>query len=594
MRRFLSVVLILSLVVALAGSLTAAVLLYQSGRQAQADLEARTTRIAELEDELSGLEAEHDSLVVTGEALEHEINRRGDEIATLQADVATLAAPAPTQESAAPTPLPSILLLTAPSAGAEFEEGQEVTIRWRASTLAGVAYMTLQVDGRSISVYEVQAVQTEPAEGEFTWVAAGEGPHQLTVLPVSVTGGMAGAPADLLISVVPLSHAEGLDPATRAVMDLIQDQVAELRGLEPQRPVNRTLFTRPELEAYLIGELEEEMTPKEARDAVIEMAAFELLPLDTDLWELLVALYTEQVAGFYDTDADLFVIIDDDGNLGALDRIVYAHEFVHVLQDQAYDLDALDPGDANDDASLAFKALVEGDATLAMQLYALEFLDSTELYEALSESMNVTTDVLDGAPAAIVAQMNFPYEAGLAFVQFLHQEGGFEAIDRAFANPPQSTEQILHPERYLAGEPPQVVSLPPLTGTLGAGWEYVADNVLGEFGLRLYLGVTLDDQLAAAAADGWGGDWYVVHTHVETEGIVMVLKVAWDEEPEAAEFMRAYRSFRKAHPGASPVGEFCWESGDAVCAYQLGDETLIIRAPDLELAGRLKALFPDF
>ena len=74
----------------------------------------------------------------------------------------------------------------------------------------------------------------------------------------------------------------------------------------------------------------------------------------------------------------------------------------------------------------------------------------------------------------------------------------------------------------------------------------------------------------------------------------MVLKVAWDTEPEAAEFMRAYRSFRQAYPGSVPVDEFCWANGDAVCAFQSGDVTLIIRAPDLELAGRLQTLFPDF
>jgi hypothetical protein len=514
MRRFLLLVLILSLVVALAGSLTAAVLLYQSGSQAQADRALRTTRVAELEDELGALHAERDSLVVTGQARERRLDDLGGRIATLQADVATLAAPAPTPAGVVPTPLPSVPSLT--------------------------------------------------------------------------------PPADPLITVLPPPDAEGLDPATLAVMDTIQVHVSELRGLEPQRPVTRTLFTRPELEAYLIRELEEDMTPQEARLAVIEMAAFDLLPLDTDLWQLMVSLYTEQIAGFYDTDADLFVVIADDGEFGPLDKIVYAHEFVHVLQDQAFGLDALDPGDANDDASLALKALVEGDATLTMQLYALQALEPGELYQALSESMNVPTEVLESAPAAIVAQMNFPYEAGLAFVQFLYQEGGFAAVDRAFADPPQSTEQVLHPERYLAGEPPQVVSLPPLTDTLGAGWEHVAGNVLGEFGLQLYLGVHLDDRLAAAAADGWGGDRYVVHTHPETDGIVMVLKVAWDTEPEAAEFMRAYRSFRQAYPRSVPVDQFCWANGDAVCAFQSGAVTLIIRAPDLELAGRLQTLFPDF
>lgn len=594
MRQFLAVFLILSLVVALAGSLTAVVFLYRSGQRTGADLGARTTRVAELDSALGVLEAERDGAVATRQALVQEVQAQSDRIATLEVDAATLAAPAPTPETLVPALLPSILSLTAPAAGEEFQEGQEVTILWQASTLAGVTYLTLQVDGQPVSVYEVQPEQTGPAEGEFNWVAVGEGTHELIVVPVSATGGMAGAPASLSINVVPVSDAEALDPAVRAVMDTVEHQVTELRGLEPQRPVTRTLYTRSELQDYLIAELEEDMTPEEARGTVIEMAAFDLLPLDTDLWDLLVGLYTEQIAGFYDSDADSFTVVEDDGDFGALDKTVYAHEFVHALQDQAYDLDALDPGDANDDASIAVTALVEGDASLTMQLYALQFLDSTELYEALSESMNIESTMLENAPTVIVAQMNFPYDSGLAFAQVLYEEGGFEAIDQAFANPPQSTEQILHPERYLAGELPQVVSLPTLTDTLGAGWDYVDGNVLGEFGLRLYLGDYLDDRLVAAAADGWGGDWYAVHTDVETGGIVMVLKVVWDEEAEATEFLGAFRAFRKAHLGSSPVGESCWENEDVVCAYQSGDETLIIRAPDLEVAGRLQTLFPDF
>jgi hypothetical protein len=591
MRRFLMIVLILSLVVALAGSLTAVALLFQAGEQAQTDLAARETHVVELEGHVGLLEAELGGAAATREALGRAIDERDERIATLEAEVV---APIPTAETLAPTPPPTLLSLSAPADGEEFREGEEVTVRWQTSAVAGVAYVTLQVDGEPISVYEVEGDQTGPIEGEFVWTATGEGSHRLLVIPVSASGGMAGEPASLSIYVIPGSDAQGLDPATRAVMDMVEINVAELRGLAPQTPVTRTLYTRQELEAYLIRDLEEEMSPEEARHTVIEMAAFELLPLGTDLWELLVGLYTEQVAGFYDSETDSFVVVEDDGTFGALDKTVYAHEFVHALQDQYYDLDALDPGDANDDAALAVTALIEGDASLTMQLYTLEYLDSNELYEALSESMEVETEQLDNAPPAIVTQMTFPYEAGLAFVQLLYQEGGFEAVDRAFSDPPQSTEQILHPERYLAGERPQVVSLPPLTDTLGAGWEYIDGNVLGELGLKLYLAGYLDDQLSAAAADGWGGDRYAVHTEAETGEIVLVLQVVWDREAEATEFLSAFRSFGKAHPDSSPVSDDCWQGEDALCVYQVGDETLIIRAPDVEIVDRLKELFPGF
>ena len=110
---------------------------------------------------------------------------------------------------------------------------------------------------------------------------------------------------------------------------------------------------------------------------------------------------------------------------------------------------------------------------MLMQEYMLAYLDPDELFEMLSESLEAGSEALDSAPAVIRAQLMFPYEAGLEFVSTLYLEGGYPAVDDAFLDPPQSTEQILHPEKYLAGETPQVVTLPPLTETLVSGWEWV-------------------------------------------------------------------------------------------------------------------------
>ena len=132
---------------------------------------------------------------------------------------------------------------------------------------------------------------------------------------------------------------------------------------------------------------------------------------------------------------------------------------------------------------------------------------------------------LGHAPPVLISSLSFPYSSGYRFVETLYDAGGFEAIDAAWADPPRSTEHILHPERYLAGDAPQIVTLPPLTDTLGVGWELLEDDILGEFFLREYL----DQQLAAAvaerAAEGWGGDRYAVYWNEATGGLVMALRL---------------------------------------------------------------------
>ncbi len=590
MRRTLLIVLILLLVILLAGSLTGNVAQYgfqqQQQREMQAELDARATQAAGLASELATLQPAARALQDAGAA-------QAAQIATLEAELTRPFRPSPT-----PPTIPTVTIL-APEDGAQIAEGEILVIRWTAHNPDRIGRVTLRVDGRPVSETPLDRAPT--AEGQFQWIAAGLGEHQLEVVAAN-TVGMESVPASITVEVVPAGSQSsgGISPENAALMDQIEGQVAALRGLEPLQPVTRTVLTRDDLAQYLIAELDEELSPAEAEQNTIEMAALDLVLLDLDLRALLEGLYTEQIAGFYDTDTRSFTLVDEDDEMSPFDRTVYAHEFVHALQDQHYDLDALTSDELNDDAALAVDALIEGDATLLMQLYMLEHLTSDELFEMLAESVEYESPLLDSAPAAIRAQFNFPYEAGLVFAQVLFEQGGYAAVDAVFANPPQSTEQVLHPARYLAGEEPISVSLPPLTDTLGSGWRLVDENVLGEFGLRAYLEQQVSSKTAAAAADGWGGDWYSVYFNDQTQGLVLVLQVVWDTQAEAAEFLQAYRTFGKVRFAADPErgadGDLCWIGGDAICMYpgRTGDQTLIIRAPQPGMVDEVRALFPEF
>ncbi|MDW8065697.1 MAG: hypothetical protein RMK32_08710 [Anaerolineae bacterium] len=383
------------------------------------------------------------------------------------------------------------------------------------------------------------------------------------------------------------------------VFDGIARVVEGIRGLRATGPYTRSLMTRAELQVYQEKKFKRDYTPEEARQDSLTLAAFDLLPPDFNLWEFLLELYTNQIAGFYDPDTKQFFIISEHGRLGILEQVTFAHEYGHLLQDQHFDLVALgftddekkQPKDVDDDAMLARRALVEGDATLIQLLY-LGRLSQAEQQEWLEAVQRQPSEIFDRAPRVIQEELLFPYDAGLTFVQTLYERGGWDAINAAFRDPPASTEQILHPEKFFRRERPIRVTLPPLTDTLGSGWQLVDENVLGEFFLRVYLEERLPTFEAEEAAAGWGGDRYAVYVNEAAGQDLLMLAVAWDDEAEAREFVDAYRSYATARYGGDPAREeqdqALWIGKDALWLEWRGAHVLILRGPSEEVIARVR------
>ncbi|WP_376789903.1 hypothetical protein [Thermoflexus sp.] len=400
----------------------------------------------------------------------------------------------------------------------------------------------------------------------------------------------------------PLSPPGTTVPSLK-VFDEIARVVEQIRGLQATGPYTRSLMTPAELRAYQERKFEKDYTPEEARQDTLTLAAFDLLPRDFNLREFLLDLYTEQIAGFYDPDTKQFFVISEQEQPGILEQVTFAHEYTHLLQDQHFDLVALGftddpskrPKDLDDDAMLARRALVEGDATLTQLLY-LSRLPRTAQQEWLEAVQRQPSEVFDRAPRVIREELTFPYEAGFAFVRTLYDQGGWDAINAAFRDPPASTEQILHPEKFRSREPPIRVTLPPLTDTLGSGWRLIDENVLGEFFLRVYLEERLPASQAEKAAAGWGGDRYAVYGNEATGQDLLVLAVAWDNEAEAREFVEAYRAYAAARYGEGPVretaGQALWIGKDVLWLEWKGADTLILRGPSEEVAARVRTRIP--
>jgi hypothetical protein len=374
----------------------------------------------------------------------------------------------------------------------------------------------------------------------------------------------------------------------------IEANVAEIRELQPRDEVKPTVLTTSELRQRLEEEFAEDYSPEEARLDAITLSAFDFMDPDFDIYNFMLDLLTEEIAGFYDPETDEFVLIDDDAEFNTMEQWTHAHEYVHALQDQYFDLELLDDDSLATEQLFALQALAEGDATLVQTLYLTDgYFDQKQLFELMGDTFNIDTAVLDSAPPVLAHELEFPYVSGLAFVQSLYGSGGFAAVDQAWQNLPQSTEQILHPERYLAGDTPQIVALAPLTSTLGTGWELVDEDSLGELYLREYLSQQLDENQVDTAATGWGGDQYAVYWNEEEGSKVMVLKLKWDTPADAEEFATAYLDYPSGHLGVNAEGQedggLCWQGEYALCFYESNGESLVVRAPEVVMAKTIAA-----
>jgi hypothetical protein len=378
-------------------------------------------------------------------------------------------------------------------------------------------------------------------------------------------------------------------------MDAIGAEMEDLRDLEHSTPITRTLMTRDELATYLENEFAQEYPPEEIADDVLVLAAFDFVSRDFDLLQVLLDLYSSEILGLYDDELNQFYIITN-GEFDLQNRLTFAHEYVHGLQDQNLGLDDLLDGDKlNDDEFLARLALVEGDATLAMSEYLLAHLSelsAEELAALVDGGSQDSEEAMNAVPPIIRETFIFPYINGLDFVSLL-QEEGWEAVDAAYADPPQSTEQILHPEKYLSRDEPQIIALPPLTDTLGTGWRLVEAETLGEFQTSLYLAQQVDQATADLASQGWDGDQYAVYAQDGT--ILLAFATVWDTLTDREEFVSAYTQYAEAKfaqpPTRSSESELWWETPSQVAVLTWrGNTVLAILGPDPEMVAQVLTL----
>lgn len=277
-------------------------------------------------------------------------------------------------------------------------------------------------------------------------------------------------------------------------------QIPTPRYLPPERLVKR-----------LLTHFERAYPPAEADRDERALIALGVLPERANLKRILRRLLTAEVAGFYDPrTGELVVESDTDRGLSGFERVILAHELEHALADQVLEfpsyIEADRPAAGAEDAALAAQALIEGDATLTMDAYALSALSFLDALRTIGPALAAEQAAGD-VPHYFDASLTFPYFEGSAFACALYKRGGWRAVNRAYAQPPTTSAQIMFPERYFAREDPVAPRAP---DSPGHGWRRLSSAAIGAADLLWLFDAPGDDRGSALPearerAAAWAG-----------------------------------------------------------------------------------------
>jgi hypothetical protein len=386
----------------------------------------------------------------------------------------------------------------------------------------------------------------------------------------------------LLAPAIASSADEPPAPAPAAATDdqalvlKLQDEVSQLRGLPFKTQVNSATQTPEGFGAYLDEQIGEEVPEilNKHYGAIVKRLGLYRGKLD-NFGDTAKAVLGSQAAAYYDPRTQTFYMLMQDAP-ELVKQTVFSHEIYHGLQDQYFGLEKYLPMKGREaalmdsDQAMARQAVVEGEATYIMSMYMVKAMAHAEptrdimtpivlmqsqmdlerikammkLPEATKMLGNSIDDALDASediPPFIMESMMGVYMKGLGFV-FAVQEKGWSEVEKLYTDyPPQSTEQILHPEKWSAHEAPSRIRFASLDKVAALkDWELLDSDVLGEFRWRVIFKEQGLGAEAETAAAGWDGDRYAVFKRKDADATLLLLSTSWDSAAQAEEFAAAY------------------------------------------------------
>ncbi|MEZ4299727.1 MAG: DUF6782 family putative metallopeptidase [Polyangiaceae bacterium] len=404
----------------------------------------------------------------------------------------------------------------------------------------------------------------------------GSGPAGNTEPPGAHVAAALPSPAPLTSAAPATAGDDAKKPKEDALFREILARVSKARGLPVLSEVKLQTLDREAVGKRIREHAARELPPDVLAHETEALVALGLVAPSYNGEDGMFELITMSITGFYEPDDRAMYLTADLSDDERVETLV--HELVHALQDQHFGLGPMlkyAPGD--DERLAAGHALAEGDATAAtFELAAGEQATPDEARFAVRARRAIEA-IAPEVPAVLRESLVAPYVDGFAFVQGLRRRGGFAAVDAAWKAPPQTTEQVLHLDKYDAKEAPVAVAAPslaPLTRAKdGRTWKEAYSQVIGEQGLRIVLEAWTDREAATKAAAGWGGDRYVL---AAGEGkaageTALAWHVSFDTEADAKEMAAVLRAQAHGTCVARPdVGPFAWAHKKREVALVMG------------------------
>lgn len=358
---------------------------------------------------------------------------------------------------------------------------------------------------------------------------------------------------DALRNAIAVAQRRAFDAQNVLRRSQIEQDAASIRQLSFRRAVVYNVLDRAGIRQVVAGKLSEQYSDQEIQNISSGYSALGLLPPDFPLKQSYIDLLGEQIAAFYDQHQHKLFMFHDASLENAQNRVILAHELTHALQDQNFGLLNLALEIKNDDdRAAAASALIEGDATLVMSQYMAKDLTWKTLADTVTFSATQSMEQIRKAPRFLREMLVFPYIEGRQFCTAVYERGGYQALSAVYANPPASTAQILHPEKYFAETRENPIPVP-IADTKFRGVKPLADNVLGEMGCRILFSQYTEPNDHGDTADkiaaGWRGDRYLVFD----KGKSMVWISFWRSDDNASDAFRAIHAMAE-HRFPNSVG----------------------------------------
>jgi hypothetical protein len=384
------------------------------------------------------------------------------------------------------------------------------------------------------------------------------------------------------------------DATQIADMVKLEKQVMNLRGLPWIGSPPVYVVSQDQAENVLQSEVDWSGYRAKIGNQAKAFVALGLIAPTFDLAKYSLTGLSEGQLGFFNpADKTIYMV---GYQFGGMDHFVFTHEFDHALVVRGFPDIVRAYNDsicANDTQRCqAIQALVEGDAALLMAQWYNTYASASDKKDIGQYQIPFATGTNQNPPPYVGPLSDFTNTTGEQFVLSLWQKGNWGKVNQAYDNLPASTEQILHPDKYLKAEQPVIMTVPDLLPSLGSGWTLVESDSLGElmtylmlaYGADTFAQIPLKDALTASA--GWGGDHYLVYGSETGDQTILAAEWNWDTDKDAAEFlssMTTYLNIRFRSGNVNQPGRDCWSlNNETTCIFHTNRNTLWVIAPSME------------